>query len=51
MDKFEYTVTTDRPFGEAVQTVERKAAELNFRVCTRTMSQQHWQKRGFLGSP
>ncbi|HQZ97998.1 MAG TPA: DUF302 domain-containing protein [Pyrinomonadaceae bacterium] len=32
MKTFEYTVTTDKPFGEAVEAVQTKAAENGFRV-------------------
>jgi uncharacterized protein (DUF302 family) len=32
MDKFEYTVTTDKPFEEAVKAVEQKTTEAGFRV-------------------
>ena len=32
MKTFEYTVTTDKPFDEAVAAIEKKAAENAFRV-------------------
>ncbi len=32
MNKFEYTVTTNKTFPEAVEAVEKKATELGFRV-------------------
>ena len=32
MNKFEYTVTTNKSFPEAVEAVEKKAAEVGFRV-------------------
>ena len=32
MNKFEYTVTTNKPFPEAVEAVEKKTAEMGFRV-------------------
>lgn len=32
MTRFEYTVTTDKSFGDAVSAIETKAAENNFRV-------------------
>lgn len=32
MDKFEYTVTTNKPFQEAVDAVEKKTVEMGFRV-------------------
>jgi uncharacterized protein (DUF302 family) len=32
MNKFEYTVTTNKPFPEAVEAVEKKAVEMGFRV-------------------
>jgi uncharacterized protein (DUF302 family) len=32
MNKFEYTVTTNKPFPEAVEAVEKKTTELGFRV-------------------
>ncbi len=32
MDKFEYTVTTNKPFPEAVEAVEKKTVEMGFRV-------------------
>jgi uncharacterized protein (DUF302 family) len=32
MANFEYTVTTNKPFAEAVRAIEQKAAEMNFRV-------------------
>lgn len=32
MNQFEYTVTTDKPFSDAVAGVEKKATEMGFRV-------------------
>jgi len=32
MNKFEYTVTTNKTFPEAVEAVEKKTAEMGFRV-------------------
>lgn len=32
MKAFEHTVTTEKPFDEAVSAIEKKAAERNFRV-------------------
>lgn len=32
MNKFEYTVTTNKTFAEAVEAVEKKTAEMGFRV-------------------
>jgi uncharacterized protein (DUF302 family) len=32
MNEFEYTVTSDKAFPEAVEAVEKKAAEMGFRV-------------------
>lgn len=32
MDKFEYTVTTNKPFADVVDTVEKKSIEAGFRV-------------------
>lgn len=32
MDNFEYTVTTNKPFPEAVEAVEKRTVELGFRV-------------------
>lgn len=32
MDKFEYTVTTNKSFSEAVEALEKKTAEMGFRV-------------------
>ena len=32
MNKFEYTVTTNKSFSEAVEALEKKTAEMGFRV-------------------
>ena len=32
MNKFEYTVTTNKTFSEAVEALEKKTAEMGFRV-------------------
>jgi uncharacterized protein (DUF302 family) len=32
MNEFEYTVTTNKPFPEAVEAVEKKTTEMGFRV-------------------
>ena len=32
MEKFEYTVTTNRPFADVVEAVEKKTVEMGFRV-------------------
>lgn len=32
MNKFEYTVTSNKTFPEAVEAVEKKTAEMGFRV-------------------